>query len=407
MTYDAEGEIGTGKGTISMRALLHLDADAFFASVEQALDPRLRGRPVIVGGSYRGVVSSASYEARKFGVHSAMPIARAEQLCPNAVFLHGQYSQYEEYSDELFSICRQYAPEVEQSSIDEGVLDLTGTERYHRGRYPKIARHIQATVWKRLEITVSEGLATNKTVAKVASDLKKPNGLVAVPRGTEREFLAPLDLKRLPGAGPVLTRKLADYGIRTVGEFAQLPREWVLITLGKGGVGLHQHANGVDERPVRPTRDPQKSMSHQETFDADTIDTVFVLGVACRGVSMLLTKLRAQGRTARTVGLKIRYGDFQESQSSRSLDEPLDIDPPFYRILEELLPTVWQRRVRIRQVAVTLSNFYTASMQLDLFDENKERMARLYRSVDAIRSRYGFDAVGARGVWTNGRPPRT
>ncbi len=133
MTYDAEGEIGTGKGTISMRALLHLDADAFFASVEQALDPRLRGRPVIVGGSYRGVVSSASYEARKFGVHSAMPIARAEQLCPNAVFLHGQYSQYEEYSDELFSICRQYAPEVEQSSIDEGVLDLTGTERYHRG----------------------------------------------------------------------------------------------------------------------------------------------------------------------------------------------------------------------------------------------------------------------------------
>jgi len=386
-----------------MRALLHLDADAFFASVEQVLDARLRGKPVVVGGSYRGVVCSASYEARRFGIHSAMPIARAEQLCPQAVFLPGQFERYEEFSRALFKLCRDYAPEVEETSIDEGYLDLTGTERAHRLPYPRIARALQKNIEQALAITVSEGLATNKTLAKVASDLHKPRGLVVVPRGTEKDFLAPLQLRCLPGAGPVLTRRLLDYGIHTIGEFARLPREWIQVTLGRCALLLHQQARGIDPRPVRPTRHDPQSYSQQVTFAADTIDHAQVLAVARGSLERLLVQLRADRRQARTLTLRLRYSDFQEISRSRSMAEPLDIDPPFQRLLAELLPVAWHRRVRIRQVAVRLSGIYTSPPQLDLFDPHRDRLARLYRCVDSIRERYGFEAV--RPAAALARPP--
>lgn len=368
--------------------ILHVDLDAFFAAVEQRDRPELRGRPVIVGGggpNDRGVVSAASYEARRFGVRSAMPLRTAGALCPDGVFVHVDGKKYGAASRQVMEILRRFTPRVEPVSIDEAFLDVHGTEALF-GPPESVAKAIRSTIREELELTASIGVATTKLVAKIASDLRKPDALVVVEPGTEADFLASLPIERLWGVGASTRRALADYQVVTIGDLAKLPQDILTRRFGSQGPVLAARARGVDPSVVGDGA-AAKSVSHEHTFDVDTADwevlerTLLALSEGVAG------RLRAGGVKAGTVAVKIRDTEFVTITRQRTLPQPTDLTEPIWRVAVALThPEVRGMKVRLLGVAAT---HLTEREQLSLFGTEDERRRRVVTAADRIRDRFG------------------
>ncbi len=378
-----------------IRRIVHLDLDAFFASVEELLHPEIKGQPVIVGGGpgRRGVVASASYVARAYGIRSAMPTAQALRLCPNLIIIPGHPEQYAQFSERVMGLLSQYTPVVEQISIDEAFLDLTGGEMLW-GPAEAVARTIQQRIQEEIGLPSSLGVATNRLLAKTASELAKPEGLIVVPPGEEAAFLAPLPVERLWGVGPATARRLQALGATTIGELAQLPLQLLERELGAHGPLLYQHARGIDDSPLVAQREP-KSMGHEQTFAQD----LTTLPQADRALLLLAEKvgrrLRDGGVQGRTVTLKIRRHDFATFTRSATLPHPTDLDQVIHGQAVKLLRKEWRPGLRLRLLGVTVSNFLpslSAPRQLALLDR-EARLSRLNHTVDLIRERFGEEAL--------------
>jgi DNA polymerase-4 len=380
-------------GPVTDRTILHVDLDAFFASVEQRDNPELRGRPVIVGGAggedVRGVVSAASYEARAFGVHSAMSLREAYRRCPHGVFLPVHGRRYQAASRDVMAILRRFTPQVEPISIDEAFLDVTGSAALF-GDGPAIARQIKDAVRDEVGLTISVGVASTKLVAKIASDLRKPDGLVVVPRGDEAAFLGPLPIGRLWGVGEKTAIALAEYSVRTIGDLAALPPDLLVRRFGKHGASLVERARGMDADPVHDG-DPAKSVGHEHTFDVDSSDPEVIERTLLAMSDGVAGRLRSAGVKAGTVTVKIRDAAFRTITRQRTLAEPTDLTEPIFRAALELArPEV--RGMRVRLLGVSASNLGDRE-QLALFESVEPRRRRAVEAADSLRRRYGERAV--------------
>ncbi len=376
------------------RTIVHLDADAFFASVEQAADSRLRGKPIAVGGETRGIIASASYEARNFGVYTPMPTARARKLCPRLIVLPGDYERYEQFSNWMFGYAYDFTPDVEQTSIDEGYFDLTAN---HKKPPVEIALTIRKAIGQSLKITVSEGIASNKLVSQIASKLNKPAAFQTVPGGQEKQFLHPLPNRWLPGIGPKTAGRLNAAGLADIGQIAATPVDMLALLLGSHAPVMRQFANGIDERPLIPASEPQKSYSEQETFNEDVTDEEYVEAVLRRMADRLFATVREEGRSVRTLTVKVRYNDRDENQRAESLREPTDLETDIYGRLRGLLREAWQRRVSLRMVSLKLSNVYDGVFRSELALEtnvkNHAARERLAVVMDEMRRNKGWSVV--------------
>jgi len=391
--------------------ILHVDLDAFFASVEQLADPTLRGRPVVVGGlGNRGVVAAASYEARRYGIHSAMPTAHARRLCPDAVFLAPRFDAYATASREVMGILRSVTPLVEPISMDEAFLDVRGAQRLH-GDPPTIGRRLRERIHDETGLTASVGIASTKMLAKIVSDLAKPDGLVVVEPGRELEVLHPLPVERLWGVGPATRRRLERYAVQTVGDLAALPEATLVAALGRSqGAHLHALAWNRDDRRVEPER-RVKSIGHEETFPRDLVERGALEHEIVRLADKVAGRLRAAQRVARTVQLKLRYGDFRTITRARTLPEPTDLALDLARTGIDLLHDV-DLGAGIRLLGISAQQLEPADAvqtALSFGDDGRpggaalggaedaastrEQRSRLERSVDLVRDRFGDDAV--------------
>jgi DNA polymerase-4 len=380
------------------RAVIHLDLDAFYASVEQLRRPELRGRPVIVGGGgpdhRRGVVSAASYEVRAFGVRSAMPLVTALRLCPGAVVLPVDFPAYRAASAQVFAIARGYTPQLEPLSLDEAHLDVTASQRRF-GPPPAIAIEIRDRILAECGLHASFGVASSKTVAKIASEVRKPRGMVVVAPGEEAAFLAPLPLRALPGLGPAAETALGGLGISTLGQLAALPPETVRRRLGEAaGRSLQQRAQGIDDAAVTLPGRP-KSVSREETFPEDVRDRLVLEGRIGELAADVGRRLRAGGWTAATVSVKLRDSRFATSSRQRTLAAPVDADRLIAAAALELFTAAWQGEP-LRLLGVGTSSLADAG-QLDLLDPVVERESRLDRALDDLRRRFG-DSAPHRGA---------
>lgn len=375
------------------RSIVHLDADAFFASVEQASDSRLRGKPIAVGGEKRGVIASASYEARRMGIYTPMPTAMARRLCPKLILLPGDFEKYELFSRLMFSYAYDFTPDVEIGSIDEGYFDLTGAQK----PAPTIAATIRHAIHQSLKLPVSEGVAGNKLVSQVASKLKKPFAFEIVPAGSEALFLAPLANKWLPGIGPKTADQLNAAGLARIGQIARAPTELLGVLMGNMAFQLHQFSLGIDERPVVPARAAAQSFGEQQTFGSDITDEQFAEATLYRMADKLMAKVRAEDRSIRTITVKVRYNDMDEMQAAESLAEPTDAEADIYSTISRLLRKAWQRRVSLRLVSLKLSNIYdqrfSTEFCLDQATRRQDAHHRLAEVVDVVRQKYGRRAV--------------
>ena len=376
------------------RDILHVDADAFFASVEQALDPRLRGKPVIVGGNAndRSVVASASYPARAFGVRSAMPTAQARRLCPNAVFLPGNFKAYREFSERVRELLLRFTPLVEAASLDDFYLDFTGCRPLH-GRPLQAAERMKSLVRAETGLSVTAAVAANKLVARVASDLAKPDGLLEVWRGCEAAFLRPLPVGLLPGVGPGAEETLRQLNLLTIGQLAEIPPTALKEMFGAWGVALGERARGRDDSPVTAQAGRPKSIGRESTFSQDTSDRAEVRAMLYSLTERAARQLREEGLLARCVTVKVRYADFRTVTAARTLPALTDQDKLFYEIALEQVERLMARRMRVRLVGVTLSALVALhERQGDLFAETEfQRRRRFYRGLDKLRDRFGFE----------------
>jgi DNA polymerase-4 len=397
------------------RTIIHVDMDAFYASVEERDRPELAGRPIIVGADPkgRGVVSAASYPARRFGVHSAMPIGRAARLCPDGVFLPVDMDKYVRVSRDIMAILAGFTPLLEPLSIDEAFLDVTQSRALH-GDGEAQARSIKSRIRAQVGLTASVGVASNKFIAKVASELEKPDGLVVVPPGTEAAFLSPLPISRLWGVGRVTAAELESMGIRTIGRLASVPAGDLRARFGKHGPLLHELARGVDERPVEPFA-PPKSMGAEETFGADHRDVDRLSATLRSQAERVARELRADGYAGRTVTLKLRFADFSTITRSHT-DDPTQDGLKIYREASALLARVPLRQP-VRLIGVSVSELGPAGAgQLSLLGPDAARRARLSRALDRLAERFGDESIrpaslltrrgGSRGSGTTAKPDR-
>jgi len=380
------------------RAIIHVDMDAFFASVEVLDNPELKGKPVVVGGtSDRSVVSAASYEARKYGIHSAMSIVKARRLCPQAVFLPVRGYRYREMSDRIMDIFHRFTPLVEPISLDEAFLDVTGSTVLF-GEAPDIAAEIKKLINTETGLTASAGVATSKLVAKIASDLQKPDGLTVVEAGHEREFLANLPIGKLWGAGGKTIESLALLNVTTIGDLAALPVDLLAGKFGKHGLHLHQAANGVDDRPVVPARDA-KSIGHEETFDEDLTDLTVIRRELLELAAKVGERLRRQELRGQTITLKIKFHDFMVSSRSLTLAGPTSDTMEIFRHSLELLQKTEAGRKPLRLAGISVSNLSEPgnTHQLDLFGRTRqqERKRVLNEAVDSINRKYGRGTINS------------
>jgi DNA polymerase-4 len=379
---------------MSQRTIMHIDLDAFFVSVEQASNPELRGKPVVVGGKpgSRGVVATASYEARAFGLHSAMPLATAVRLCPQAIFIEGDYSHYAEVSKKFMAILVDFSPFLEPMGLDEAYMDVTGFESLH-GSIRQMALKIKQRVKSELGVIASIGIASCKVVAKVASDESKPDGLIEVPPGAEASFLAPMAIRKLPGVGKKTEQVLNGLGIRTIGQLAKMPSTTLKSRFGVFGDMLYRHANGIDGSPVIPPEEA-KSISRETTFEGDTHDVVF-LSATMRYLSEKVgSDLRGLGKQAKCVSIKVRYADFTTISRQRTLSQLTDLDDTIFQTGNELLQkAITTERQAVRLIGIGVSSFSEPGRQLTLMNSTDQRLEKLNRAVDRIRDKYGFTAI--------------
>jgi DNA polymerase-4 len=380
------------------RSILHGDLDAFYASVEQRDHPEYRGKPVIVGGgpNERGVVSAASYEARAFGVHSAMPLRQAGKLCPRGIFVPGSFEAYETASDAVMALFAERTPLVEPISLDEAFLDVTGTAHLFGG-VEACARDLKRAVLEQVGLVLSVGIASNKLCAKVASDLRKPDGFVVVPRGGEAAFLAPLPLRRLWGVGPKTQQVLEDLGMRTIGDLARADPALLEARLGEHGATIADRAKGIDlDREVVAEPGDPKSIGHAHTFDRNTLDRAEIENTLLRLSEGVGRRLRKHHLRGRTVELQLRVAPFETRTRQRTLAEPMNDDLRIFETARALLREALAadrdagRVSPVRLIGVTVSGM-TGGEQLDLF--TGARVSRLNAALDAVRAKFGDGAL--------------
>jgi DNA polymerase-4 len=381
------------------RVILHVDMDAFFASVEQLDDPALRGKPVLVGhDGARGVVAAASYEARTFGCHSAQPMAVAKRLCPQAVVVGGRFSRYREISRQVHAIFERFTPAVESVSIDEAYLDVTGARRLH-GDGEAIGRRLKAMIAAETRLTASVGVAANKFLAKLASDMRKPDGLVVIrPEDVER-LLPGLPVGRIWGVGKKTEESLAAAGVKTIADLRRMPAEWISGRLGSWGEQVLELAWGRDPRPVETDRET-KSISHEQTFETDVGDPAAVRLVLVEQVEAVAWRLRRAGLLARRVGLKIRFGDFQTISRSRTLAHATD-RTDLLLVEAEAVFDAWAAAAfrPVRLIGMGAEDLAAGVDQLELFGQKEEEKARgVDRAVDAINEKFGKGAIRRGGA---------
>lgn len=384
---------------LGMRTYFHVDMDAFFVSVEELFDPSLKGKPVVVGGQadQRGVVSAASYAARKFGVHSAMPLRTAARLCPQAIFVPGHPTRYREYSRKVYNVLKSFSPQVEMASVDEAYMDLTGTERLH-GPPLSAAHRLHDAVKHATDLNCSIGIATARMVAKVASDQAKPNGILWVVPGEESRFLAPLDVRKIPGVGKVTEKNLAAWGIRKVGDLASLEEDFLRQHLGQWGLALAGKSRGMDaggwfEGEVGDDSTP-KSISHEFTFNEDTADTDALEATLARLSEMVARRLREHNLHARTIQLKLRYTDFSTITRAHSLDHGTQLDTEIFQQARALFRANRKPGATIRLLGVHAGSLERAEGQLNILEEEStNRWRKAMTAVDRMRDKFGDDSV--------------
>jgi len=366
--------------------ILHFDADAFFASVEQAADPKLRGQPIAVGGERRGIIASASYEARKMGIYTPMPTARAKKLCPGLIVLPCDFDKYERFSHLMFSYAYDFTPIVEQASIDECYLDLHGARQT---KACDAAAKMQRAIAQSLKLSVSVGVGANKLISQIASKLRKPHCFIEVAPGHEQGFLWPLENKWLPLVGPQLAARLDTAGLRRVEHIAHTPLDELSLLVGSGAPTLRDYALGNDQRPVICDTPAAKSYGEQETFNQDTTDTAFITARLRAMADTLMRRVREDGKSIRTVTLRLRYNDMDEVTRSASLDEPTDLEHDLYPLLSALLKRAWERRVSIRLIGLRFTKIYesgfSAVLPLEVADVKRERLHTLALVIDDLR----------------------
>jgi DNA polymerase-4 len=382
------------------RIVFHVDMDAFFVSVEELYDPSLKGKPVVVGGqaNERGVVAAASYAARKFGVHSAMPLRTAAKMCPQAIFVDGHPHRYREYSHKVHEVLGRFSPKVEMVSIDEAYLDMTGTERLH-GPPMRAAQALHDTMKRETSLNCSIGIGTSRLVAKICSDQAKPNGSLLVIPGCEQEFLAPLDVRKMPGVGKVTEKKLNDLGIKTVGDLAAREEGWLKDELGDWALTLAGKAHGLDagawfQGEIGDEEDA-KSISHEHTFNDDTADQEKLETMLARLSEMVCRRLRENQLHARRVQLKLRYTDFSTITRARTLEHTTQLDSEVFHEIRELFRSNWKKGRTVRLLGVQTAMFGEAEPQLTLLDEQQgdERMRKALSAADRLRDKFGEGAV--------------
>jgi DNA polymerase-4 len=373
---------------MSLPIIVHLDADAFFVSCELALKPELRGTKCAVGGRERGIISSASYEARACGVYTPMPTQRALKVCPDLILLPHTSGLYGKKSHEMFDLCETLTPLVQRNSVDEGYLDLGPCGFKTAAEIETRIRALQRRLWDELQLPVSFGIATNKLVSQIASKLRKPRGFVVVPPGTEEEFLAPLPLGKLPGIGAKTEAALAErHGLKFVRDVTAKNESQLQAIFGSGWREMLATARGEDERPVETEHDDAKSYSQQETFGKDIADFSEIERVAKRMVDELLPKIRADRKRVRTMTVKIRYPDFTQESHGRSLESATDLEAPFYPLVAPLLKAAWKKRRPLRLVSVRFSSVEDGAAQLEMFAQTDEKRRRLAGVLDKLNNR--------------------
>jgi DNA polymerase-4 len=385
------------------RTIFHVDMDAFFVSVEELYDPSLIGKAVVVGGrkTDRGVVAAASYEARRFGVHSAMPLRRAAELCPHAIFLEGRRDRYAESSRKVAAVLRSFTPQVEMASIDEAYLDVSGTERLHGPPFAA-AHKLHEAVGRETKLKCSIGIASSRLVAKVASDQAKRNGILWILPGTEAAYLAPLDVRKLPGVGAVTEENLRKVGIRKVGDMAALDEKFLTDRFGRWGLALAGKARGEDaggwfDGEIGVSEDP-KSISHEHTFNTDTADVAVLESTLTKLSEMVARRLREHGLYSRTIQIKLRYDDFSTITRAHSIDPPTQIDQDVIRESRALFRANWRRGRKVRLLGVQAGNLTAAEGQLGLLDgEQSEKLKKAWSAVDRLRDKFGESAIALAG----------
>jgi DNA polymerase-4 len=385
------------------RTIFHVDMDAFFVSVEELYDPSLKGKAVVVGGQRdeRGVVSAASYAARKFGVHSAMPLRTAAKLCPHAIFVDGHSDRYREFSEKVHTVLGTFSPQVEMASIDEAYLDMTGTERLH-GPPLKAAHTLHQRMKADTGLNCSVGIGTSRLIAKVSSAQAKPNGLLYIVPGEEAKFLAPLDVREIPGVGQVMESRLHGLGINKVGDLARLEESELSDRFGKWGLALAGKARGQDaggwfDSEVGADAEA-KSISHEHTYNQDTAELSQLEATLMRLSEMVGRRLRESQFYARTIQLKLRYKDFTTLTRAHTLPSPTQLDTEIFEEVRALFRKNWKKGVAVRLLGVQASSFTSQPDQINLLDGNRQqRWKDALAAADRLRDKFGESSVGLAG----------
>ena len=381
------------------RLVCHVDMDAFFVSVEEIFDPSLKDKAVVVGGKadQRGVVAAASYAARRFGVHSAMPLRTAARLCPQAIFVEGHPDRYREYSKKIFKVLQQFSPKVEMASVDEAYLDLTGTERLH-GPPLRAGHRLHEAIREEVHLRCSLGLASSRLVAKVSSDQAKPNGVLYVLPGQEARYLAPLEVRRIPGVGKKTELSLHRFGIRKVGDLASLDEAFLASHFGRWGLALAGKARGMDaggwfDSAIGASEDP-KSISHEHTFGQDVADANRLETALLKLSEMVAKRLREQNFYAKTLQLKLRYEDFTTITRASTLDHATQLDKEVAGAVIRLFREAWDKQTPVRLLGVHAGGLQIVEGQMNLLEEPATaRLRNAFRSVDHIRNRFGEASI--------------
>jgi len=385
------------------RTIFHVDMDAFFVSVEELFDPSLRGKAVVVGGQRgeRGVVAAASYEARKFGVHSAMPLRTAENLCPHAIFVNGHRERYLEYSGKVHEALKTFSPLVEMASIDEAYLDMTGTERLH-GPPLRAAHALHDRIKAETQLNCSIGIGGSRLMAKISSAKAKPHGVLWALPGYEEKFLAPLDVRDIPGVGKVTEKSLQDLGISRVGDLARFDEPFLEEHFGKWGLALAGKARGEDAGGWFDTEvgadTEAKSISHEHTYNLDTADVAQIEATLMRLSEMVGRRLRNAGLRARTMQLKLRYKDFTTITRAHTLPVATQLDTEIFEQIRALFRKNWRNGAEVRLLGVQTSSFEEGTQQGDLLDDGRrQRWQQAFSAVDRMREKFGETSVSLAG----------
>ncbi len=367
------------------RSIVHFDLDAFYVNVEYLRNARLRGKPIAVGGhSNRGVIASCSYEARKFGVHSAMPTKLARRLCPELIIVHGDMESYSRFSNLVTEIIRLEVPVFEKSSIDEFYIDMTGMDKFFGTTL--YIQQLRKKIIKESGLSISHALATNKLISKVATNECKPNGQTEVKPGNEKSFLAPLPIEKMPMVGNQTATMLRRMGVETISVLSQIPVEMMINLLGKNGIDLWRKANGIDETPIVPFHE-QKSIGTENTFETDTIDIRFLHKELARMTEKIAFELRCNNKLTGCITVKIRYSDFQTLTMQSSIAYTAN-DHILLQKVKEIFTKLYDRRLLVRLIGVRFTNLVEGSYQINIFEDSQE-MIGLYQAIDSVKKQFG------------------